>query len=697
MLTFINSYLLPLLSLAALPILIHLFSRRKLKKQPFSDLRFLEEIQRKRMRRIKLRQWVLLIIRTLAVFFIAAAFTRPAIKGVHFGGVGAHERTAVAILIDNSYSTSATLGSADVFAHEKSVAKKILSTLREGDAAAVATFSEKVRWLTPKPSRFFANLSAIIDTVTISDEGTNISKAVEDAVKILGDYHAPNYEIYLLTDDCAIGWRKGVIHHPDDMRVYVFPFSPDRTDNRAITKVEFPAQFLEIGTPFELSVRLTNYGKKPAENLLCWLVVDGEKKSQTTVTLPAGASIDVKLSAQVEKGGLHWGYAAISEDNPLVDNRRYFTFKIPKQVRVLIVGRPELRQYIKLALAPEGGSRFFKISEVSESQLGQKNLEEFDIVIYIGPKNPTDIALGRLRAFVSGGGGLVVMPDEPSARNAEKLKQILSKFSPQLSLDVVGDTASLAMVGFGKADFGHPILSVFAETGVPDAGFKKIVRIVPYEGNTILHFANDMPAISEVNLGDGRVLLCGFSPEPSWGNLILSGFFVPFVHRSCQYLASDVAAFDVGYMVGGNGLKTLEDYESDEPLKVIFPDGRAKFVAPRFLGGKATVIIDNLPKAGIYWIVAGNDTISAFAANVNTEESNLEPLTPAEKKRINVVWLNSEGNIEKQVLQTKFGVELARPLLVLALLLLAAEMIIETSWRKKTSKVGAKTATETEK
>ena len=145
MLTFLNAYLLPLLALSALPIIIHLLTRHRVKVQKFSDLRFLEEIHKRQMRRMRLRQLLLLVLRTLIILFIIASFTRPALRGVDFGGLGAHEQTAVAILVDNSYSTGAIRGSADIFTHEKAIANKILTILEEGDIAAVGVFNEKTR------------------------------------------------------------------------------------------------------------------------------------------------------------------------------------------------------------------------------------------------------------------------------------------------------------------------------------------------------------------------------------------------------------------------------------------------------------------------------------------------------------------------------------------------------------------------
>ena len=684
MLTFLNSYLLPALSLAALPILIHLLTRHKVREQEFSDLRFLEEIHRKKMRRMRLRQWILLILRTLALLFIIAAFTRPAIRGVDWGNIGAHEQTTVAILVDNSYSTGAIRESADIFTYEKATANKILSLLKENDAAAVAVFNENTRWLTPKPSRFFDNLSAMLDTVSISDYGTNIAQAVESADKMLQKYHTIHREIYILTDNTAIGWRKGTFPKIDDADVYALAFSTDRVNNRTISDITFPSQLLEVGKPFDLSVSVKNNSQKAVRGILVSLIVDGQKTSQSEIDLPAGAQVVTELSGQVLKGGFHWGYAQCSEDNLAADNRRYFSFRIPEKLDVLIIGESQMRKFIRLALSPESDSKFFHIAERTESQVGQEIFEKYDVIVLIDPYSLSESSIQRMRAFVSNGGGIFIIPGERDAENPGTYQNILRNFGDITVIGAIGDTTKISQLGWGKSEFAHPVLSVFEKTGLPDATFRRIIQFDIKDGRVFLRFENNMPALAETPLGDGRIIISGFSTDLRWGNIVLSGAFVPIVHRICQHLASDVAYFDAELCVGDKAARTLTQYSGSGKLQVSYPGGNKIFVLPRFVGGKAMTFLDNLPNAGIYSISSDNDTLDLFCANIDAAEGDLTPLNHSEKKKYPVHWLDADKDISEQILTARYGIELWRPLLILALLLLALEMIIETNWKKRT-------------
>jgi hypothetical protein len=131
------NFLNPAILLAAgaavlLPLLIHIFNRQKVKTISFSSLLFLRSLEKTRMRRVKIMEYLLLVIRTLMILLVVAAFARPAIKGGFATKVGAHAKTTVVILLDNSYSMGYDTKEGPVFDLAKKKAKEILGQLNEG-------------------------------------------------------------------------------------------------------------------------------------------------------------------------------------------------------------------------------------------------------------------------------------------------------------------------------------------------------------------------------------------------------------------------------------------------------------------------------------------------------------------------------------------------------------------------------------
>ena len=86
---------------ALAPILIHLLNRRRTVTVPFSNVALIQSLQHDRMRRVRIKQWLLLLLRTLLIALLALAFARPTLKEAAQGG-GAH--TSAVILVDRSLS-----------------------------------------------------------------------------------------------------------------------------------------------------------------------------------------------------------------------------------------------------------------------------------------------------------------------------------------------------------------------------------------------------------------------------------------------------------------------------------------------------------------------------------------------------------------------------------------------------------------
>ena len=105
MFSFLNiSALLGLLGIS-IPILIHFFARQKLIAVQFSSTVFLKQIQKQKMRRVQLRQWILLVLRCLIVLTFVLAFARPTIQvGTSIGRHAA--RSSAILVLDNSLSMS---------------------------------------------------------------------------------------------------------------------------------------------------------------------------------------------------------------------------------------------------------------------------------------------------------------------------------------------------------------------------------------------------------------------------------------------------------------------------------------------------------------------------------------------------------------------------------------------------------------
>ena len=104
--TFLSPSILWALFAVSIPLIIHLISLRQTKLEEFSSLRFIKLLEHKTIRSLKINQWLLVFLRTIAILCLILIFSRPLIKSNSVNNfVGDIESRAI-ILIDNSASMS---------------------------------------------------------------------------------------------------------------------------------------------------------------------------------------------------------------------------------------------------------------------------------------------------------------------------------------------------------------------------------------------------------------------------------------------------------------------------------------------------------------------------------------------------------------------------------------------------------------
>ena len=65
------------LTALAIPVIIHLFYFRRYQKVYFSNVRFLKEIKEETATRNRLKHWLILVARLLAITALVLAFAQP--------------------------------------------------------------------------------------------------------------------------------------------------------------------------------------------------------------------------------------------------------------------------------------------------------------------------------------------------------------------------------------------------------------------------------------------------------------------------------------------------------------------------------------------------------------------------------------------------------------------------------------------
>ncbi len=692
--TFLNPFLLVAMAAAAIPLLLHLLNLRKLRTVEFSSLRFLKELQKTRIRRLKLKQILLLILRTCLVIFAVLAFARPALKG-SAGLPGAHAATTAVILVDNSFSMDARDGLGSRFAQAQQAALDVVDLLEENDEAYLVPMADLRSVIDAEPSRNREGLKNAVTGMPLGYRRADLDDALRMAASLLDKSENLNKELYIITDaqrSNASGAIDSLHILGENTRVYLMPIGGGGTvggGNLGLDSIRLLSSVFELNKPVELRAWVHNYGESDVRNATVSMYINKERLAQSGVSVAAGATEVVEMAGPPKRPGLQGGYVEIEGDGLDADNRRYFAFPLGDRTSVALSGSPESMNYLGLALGIAGDA--LAVERVAPGGIAGLDLAGTSAVV-LADANPSDPS--RLAEFVAGGGGLVIYGGPGLDRNVFN-----GGLGAALGITLgapAGNAADRAQsFEFTAVDREHPIFSGVFDPANPGNMVEspKVYKSVPaVGGETVIRLSNGSPFISEFRHGKGRVIYIAAPPTGAWSDLPMKGIFVPIATRSVFYVGAHRDAFPHG-TVGENITIPLPPSATlPEQVKIVRPSGGDEFVPVRRLPSGASITYNRADVPGIYAVEANGTQLALFTADMGIGESDLTPMSEDRLRSIisarmtapdNLAILRpSGGDFGKAVVESRFGLELWKYMLLLALACAFAEMLVGRAGRE---------------
>jgi len=724
-LTFLNGAFLAAALAALIPLVIHLISRRRVEVVDFSSLRFLKELERKRIRRVRLRQILLLIVRSLIILAVALALARPTLKGALAGVTGSHARTSIAIVIDDSASMSRESDSRRLFDEALAITNGIVDLLDEVDQAFLITASETAASLFPDGTFSRDALREALGALDVSAGATDYDGAVAMARDLLGSARNLNREIYVVGDLQRSGWGGGQTpvgvsesndagaaggsgdadaaggsgdaggaNDPtvddggdapeapdvaDDIRAYLIPFTGPE-GNTGVVSADVSRKYGGTAGLFSVSAEIRNYGRRPLE-FPARLFLDGIQVAQAGVTLDPDGSAVAKLATFVDESAWHAGWIELPDDALAADNRWHFTIPPARRTEVLVVRADgqEARDdayYIERALDPTGASDRFAPVTIEAAALGRQERGRFPAVVLAD--------VGRLDAdgerwvedhVADGGGLLLVLGSKTDMRywNTDLL--------PALTGITLRETLERASgVRLAPAGTGHPLLDglVFGERLIDEVGVRRGFLIDGAPEEEILELPGLGPALVLARVGtSGEVAALLTGVDPSWSDLPTSGFLIPLLHRLVGQLGG-TSVGEASAIVGEELAVPLPETIAGR-IDVLLPGERTE-IASVTTGRRRAASLARVVEPGIYRFESGGTVVALGAVNVDPRESNLAAATPTDiaalAPGLDFRVVSPDEPLEGAVLEARHGRELWRVLVYAALALIALEMFL---------------------
>ncbi len=676
--TFLNSAFLFLLSAVSIPLIIHFLSKRRIKTIEFSSLKFLEQMQKSRMRWLKIKEMVLLILRMMVIGLIVLAFARPTLRG--FAGSSRASSSAVVIL-DRSASMDTEGETGTLFDEAKRLASRLIDSFEPGDQITIISYPGQGEPDIIGPINPGDKLKQKLSAIDIGYQTGNIGRALKEARDILAKSPDLNHEIYIFSDLQDANFRDlpKDLFTPDAWKnIHLFTISPRPTggNNIGISDVLVPAQLLVPGENFDVETELTNYGKGSLENVLVGVVVDGERKAQTTVSLPPSQPTRLRFNLKLDTPGDHGGYIEIDHDSFEPDNRRYFSLHIPEKINLLAVGRDAGNDPVRLALdRPEAGQIVY--TGVNASELLREDLSKYNVILLDDIPSLDASRESAVTRFVSGGGGLfVVLGKSADISYWQKFLPAISGITPGALSGQEGEYLT-----WNNFDYENPIFSIYS----PDAS-DRAKPSIPEIKVSFYHDLTGGRAIGSSATGtdimaeskNRPIVVFGSGLDLGSSDLAAHSLFIPLLVRSVEYLGSQNSGGGANGIIGQT-LQWRLPGNIAQGLSLRSPAGEAEDLQPVLEGSGSMVRITEYGAPGIYTMTGDDKTQSLLAFNIDNVESENATVSAneiGERLGADVKAIPADSDLKATILQARFGKELWKEFLILALILLIAESII---------------------
>lgn len=701
---FLTPWMLFGLGAIGVPIIIHLWQRRRVVQIPFSTLRFLKMIAARTSRTSKIENLLLLLLRCLLFALIILATARPIMLAKTARLFGGDVPRTLVLIIDNSASMgyqAKVQGDKTRLDVAKEDALVLLNDLKQGDRVAVIAAEDRPELAVAEPTIDRMVARKAVEGIRQTESRGDFAAALREARKIAARADRGFREVFLFSDAQESAWRP-ILNNPTsvfddawklaDLRLIVVRPDDSTANNATVKKVEVMTPFLVPGSTVRGVATIGNLSTTTLHDLV-QIEINGERVAQHPADAPPGGSVDIPFEFPVPPLLGPWvrGAAKLSGDNLPADDAFYFTIPVYQQPRVLIVegqaiGPDRLRSgfFLRKALGagPQGGMAASRETRViSAQQLDDAAIESFSVVFVSDPGRLSDRSAVRLTRFLESGGTVVIFPgDQTTIDDFAAMDFLPAKPVALRKLEAGRQPAKIVESTdpiFANAWDSETPFPALPQQKMLDWKLNRDAKVLLAVGATGVTGVegSGLPFVIAGEFGAGRVLIVNASADRAWGDFPLSPAFLPLVQQIAR-----VSATQTGHHLNftvGEPVPMPPGFPPDKPVRITLPDGTNKELP---FADRNRRLLEHTEQAGVYSVNCG-DRPAKFAVNIDRSESDLHPVNPTELEKVvkNVGPIDQLTGLEalKQWLAKSRGLLPLWPiLLVLALIVFAVEGVL---------------------
>lgn len=518
--TFLQPFILWGLPLILVPVIIHLINRMRHRPQPWAAMMFLVAATRSSTNRAKLKQWLVLAFRVLAVMALIFFLARP-LGGGWLGWAVNAAPDVIVVVLDRSASMETTLPGQNITRRQHA-----LNVIKETADKFAETSHLVLLDSATRQAQQIADASALLeDSLTgPTDTAADLPGLLQTAHRWLTENQAGASEIWIASDLQKSNW------HPEDdrweiltaqfedmlqpVRFRLLAFDTQSDLNRTVSLAELnrPAE-----SPQQLQLDLNLATTKSSKSAFPLTLSIGEADLLSDVTVNAASLRWQKQLDLGEDNQSPWGRATLPADANARDNEVYFVAQAENAGKAIVVSdNPDLMLFVRIAAMAPAAEEPTEV--LSRAAFTEASLNDVALVIWHSTTPQTDSRLGR---FVRDGGAVLFLPsDQIDTEQFGGTKW--SKAEPP--------TATINVADWNEKD--GPLADTDEGLALALDQVRILKQMKVETTDTILsHTRDGDPFLTRGNLGRGNYFHLSTAPIPTWSNLDRGEVLVPMLQR----------------------------------------------------------------------------------------------------------------------------------------------------------------------
>ena len=608
------SFLHPWFWLAALavgaPLWLHLRRRQEKNLLKFSAVQFLFDEREPRRSPLRLRDWLLFLLRLLGLLLVVAGFAWPYLRGVNTLPI----KESRVYILDNTLSHQANNG----FATDRDRILTELTSAGHDVQIAVVELSTSPRVLIGFGDDRDSAREKLKELQPSFQRGSYLA-AFRQASSLLANSLGEQKRIVFCGDNQENQWKENVNTPPflRNVRIDLPPAGPKNLPNLWFSEPRTQRIFLGDRSLVNFTVKLNHSG--PARNATVAIQANGQTILSRTIDLENQPQT-LMVQAQWEADPVSWvrGEAVVegTPDALAADNRTFFTLGPVVEGKVALLAQSP---YLRLALSPEIMRGQWLARVLDPARLDDELAANQDADVLCLESNYLQSAAARklLSRYLATHRGVLLLVNRLTPTIEGCLREL--GFQPEGTWDGGADNPEKFQFVFSNHPIFHPFLS-------PDFGNLMDIKVSHY---VRLKSPSALPLIfSERGAGlffqavrpSGKLFVAAFGLDRDHTTWPIDQTFIPFLDLTLQAARAEdetPSSFEPGE------LGTIQIPGTVKARELVVRDGEQELARVPVEGGKAQLRMPDKP--GFYKVNSDNSdqVLKMVCVNPSPKESQL--------------------------------------------------------------------------